>query len=158
MTADDGGAMDPAIARVLLIYREAVAQATETACLDLRAVGVDDPEGLILGRSPGTWKFPTAKPRAMPRAARRAYAIANRVQQALEAATEPGGALHNDLSDFIARVSGVAMDAAGVPDVDDRGELWDWDPAKVTDLVRWEIAERFFAIARDNALEPQPAA
>lgn len=50
MTAEpmDGGAMDPRLARVLLIFREAVAQATEVALRDLRALGVPDPVACLL--------------------------------------------------------------------------------------------------------------
>lgn len=50
MTADrmDGDAMDPAIARVLLIYREAVAQATYDALQELRALGVDGEDACAL--------------------------------------------------------------------------------------------------------------
>lgn len=44
----DGGAMDPAIARILLVYRERVAQATEDALVALRRLGADP--GEILSR------------------------------------------------------------------------------------------------------------
>lgn len=49
-TNQDGGAMDPKVARVLIRYREEVAQATERACRDLRAAGVQDVDGRILRR------------------------------------------------------------------------------------------------------------
>jgi len=53
MSGPDGDAMDPAIARVLLIYREAVAQLTEQAYLDLVELGVNDP-GELVDRPPST--------------------------------------------------------------------------------------------------------
>jgi hypothetical protein len=45
--------------RVLLAYREAVAQATERALADLREAGVRDPVGCLLGR-------PTPPPAPIP--------------------------------------------------------------------------------------------
>lgn len=43
MTAPmDGDAIDPAIARVLIFHREAIAQATEKAYLELVDLGVDE--------------------------------------------------------------------------------------------------------------------
>lgn len=45
-----GGSLPPAVIRVLLRYREAVAQATEQAYRDLERAGHHDPAGLLLGR------------------------------------------------------------------------------------------------------------
>lgn len=52
---DGGLEIDPAIARVLLIYREAVAEATFRACRKLRALGVPEPSVVLLGR-PNNWQ------------------------------------------------------------------------------------------------------
>lgn len=51
----DGGAMDPAIARVLLFHREAIAQATETAFLELHALGFDSADASDIIRAPVDW-------------------------------------------------------------------------------------------------------
>ena len=45
----DGGAPDPAIARILVEYREDVAQATQIALADLRRAGDPDPVATLLG-------------------------------------------------------------------------------------------------------------
>lgn len=47
LTGEDGGAMDPRIARVLVQHREAVAQATERAYLELHGLGVSDPGRML---------------------------------------------------------------------------------------------------------------
>lgn len=41
----DGNAIDPRVARVRVMLRERVAQATEEAYRELRRLGVDDPPG-----------------------------------------------------------------------------------------------------------------
>jgi hypothetical protein len=45
----DGSPIDPAVARVLLIYREAVAEASCQAYLALDAIGIDNPTAYLLG-------------------------------------------------------------------------------------------------------------
>jgi hypothetical protein len=47
---DGGLRIDPAIARILLRHREAIAQATERAYRELADLGVTDPTPLLLGR------------------------------------------------------------------------------------------------------------
>lgn len=47
----DGDAMDPAIARVLLLWREAMIQATQEALDELRRLGADPAELLERLRS-----------------------------------------------------------------------------------------------------------
>ena len=86
------------------------------------------------------------------------WEIANDVQKAVEAEMAPGGALYTDLSDLLSRASGVAMDAAGVPVIDDRGTFWDWRPDAVETQIGTAIAEVFFRIANRNAKTDDQAA
>lgn len=44
---------NPRVIRAVLRYREAVAQATKAAFVELRAAGVADPAAVFLGRWPG---------------------------------------------------------------------------------------------------------
>lgn len=76
------------------------------------------------------------------------------VSKTVEVALEPGGPLHVAVSDLVSMVAGVAMDAAGVPDGDDRGADWPMDHNYVQDLVVDVLREASFQAMREY-LEPE---
>jgi hypothetical protein len=57
----DYSAAELRVARILLRYREAVAQAAEKACSDLRDLGVADPVGLLLGNRSWAGEVPGSR-------------------------------------------------------------------------------------------------
>lgn len=74
---------------------------------------------------------------------------ASYVSSVMVASLEPGGPLHNKLSDFLAAVELVAMDTAGVPyaenEVDRVG--WPGDFDKDVDRIAGEIVDLTFKTA-----------
>jgi hypothetical protein len=75
-----------------------------------------------------------------------AHARASYAGAVVDAALEPGGPLHVDLSDLIVRARGIAMDALEVSR-DANGnvnEAWPDDELKVEEEVAGAITERLF--------------
>ena len=67
------------------------------------------------------------------------------VQKVVAAALQPGGPLYGQLSDLISEATGIAMDAAGIPDDDDdRGADWPMDHAQVVEDAAHAISEAMF--------------
>jgi hypothetical protein len=75
------------------------------------------------------------------------------VSRSVASALEPGGPLAVQLSDLVSAASGVAMEAAGLPDVDDRGADWPLDEQYVIDMVVDAISQAMFTATREY-LEP----
>lgn len=80
------------------------------------------------------------------------WARASHVTDIVLSSLAEGGPLYRELSDLLSKVEGVAMRAAGVPDVDDIAAAvdinWPTDHDTLVDSIGFEISQEMFKATR----------